>query len=507
MLELTQHHVIHLEVLAHRVVGQVIRRKVKEHIPIQQRVHKGIRLRRLDLFVRSDASAAVDRAAGVGQLHFLVGVVGRQRVGVIVVVVERNPVVFPLDQPSRGCVVVIGRQREAGVFREVVDRLHQAFAKGGFAHNQRPVMVLQSARNDLRGRSRVTVHQHDDREDMSAVAMRGRVHLVGISASALRNDRLPLGQQVVANLDRLTEQPAGITTQVKDQSLQVREVVDRFIHFPGRCLLELGEVNVADSGTNLVLQIHRGMRNLVPHQIERQRLALSFSDCRQRNMRALGSLQGLGNHIGSHAVGALALDRDNYVTWLDSGPKRRGVLIGFNHIDLVLLLLDDHAHTVIVATLVLLHPGVVLGIVEAGVRIEHPQHSRDGPVVDDRIRLVAVDRLGVVLLHQRVDIGEFLQVIAQLRLVDGRLGADLALQQGAYDRADAEEKNEREDGPAGAGSHGLGNLQTLPARSPAVSRTEPKSREEPGLVAKRRRSSLDRKYSIVLVGRAGRLGG
>ncbi len=42
------------------------------------------------------------------------------------------------------------------------------------------------------------------------------------------------------------------------------------------------------------------------------------------------------------------------------------------------------------------------------------------------------------------------------------------LQQGAYDRADAEEKNERKDGPAGAGSHGLGNLQTLPARSLTV---------------------------------------
>ena len=141
------------------------------------------------------------------------------------------------------------------------------------------------------------------------------------------------------------------------------------------------------------------------------------------------------------------------------------------------------------------------------MRIEHPQHPWNGSVVDDRIRLVAVDRLGVVLLHQRVDIGEFLQVVAQLRLIDRRLGADLALQQGAYDRADAEEKNERENSPAGAGSHGLGNLQTLPARSLAVSRAGPKSRVESEPAASCGRGSLDRKYSIASVGRAARPGG
>ena len=63
------------------------------------------------------------------------------------------------------------------------------------------------------------------------------------------------------------------------------------------------------------------------------------------------------------------------------------------------------------------HAGVGLGIVKIGVRIEHPQHAGNGPVVDGDVGLVAVDGLGVVLLHQRVDVGERLQAVAQLAFV------------------------------------------------------------------------------------------
>jgi hypothetical protein len=82
---------------------------------VEQRVHEVIGLGRLDLFVGGDAAAAVDGAAGVGELDFLIGVVGGQRVGVVVVVVERDAVVVALDEAAGWRVVVVGGQRQAGV--------------------------------------------------------------------------------------------------------------------------------------------------------------------------------------------------------------------------------------------------------------------------------------------------------------------------------------------------------------------------------------------------------
>ena len=87
------------------------------------------------------------------------------------------------------------------------------------------------------------------------------------------------------------------------------------------------------------------------------------------------------------------------------------------------------------------------------VRVEHPQHAGDGAVVDGGVGLVAGDGLGVVLLHQRVDVGEGLQAVAELALVLRRLRADPALQHAAHDGADGEEENHGEKCAAGAGSH------------------------------------------------------
>ena len=104
--------------------------------------------------------------------------------------------------------------------------------------------------------------------------MRGRVVLVRIGAAALRDDGLPLGEQVVANVHRLAEQAAGIAAQVEDQALEVAKALDGVFHFLAGGLLELGEVDVADAGANLVLQVDGGVRNLVANQVEDQRLGL-----------------------------------------------------------------------------------------------------------------------------------------------------------------------------------------------------------------------------------------
>ena len=73
---------------------------------------------------------------------------------------------------------------------------------------------------------------------------------------------------MVADFNRLTEQAAGIAAQIEDQALQVREAVDRLVDFLGRGFLELGEVNVADAGADLVFEVDGGVRDLIADQVE-----------------------------------------------------------------------------------------------------------------------------------------------------------------------------------------------------------------------------------------------
>ena len=72
--------------------------------------------------------------------------------------------------------------------------------------------------------------------------------------------------------DGLTEQAAGIAAQIEDQPFQVRKAVDRFVHFLGGRLLEVGEVDVADAGPDQEFEVDGRMRNLVADEVEDQGL-------------------------------------------------------------------------------------------------------------------------------------------------------------------------------------------------------------------------------------------
>ena len=62
--------------------------------------------------------------------------------------------------------------------------------------------------------------------------------------------------------------------------------------------------------------------------------------------------------------------------------------------------------------LILAHLGVCLGIVKIRVRIKDAQHAGNCPVVDGCVGLVAINGFGVVLLHQRIYVGEGLEAVA-----------------------------------------------------------------------------------------------
>ena len=78
LFELAHDRVVHLEILVDGAVGEVMGGEVEEDAlsGIRQYILEVVALGAVDLLVWRDAAAAVDRAAGVGQLHFAVGRVG-----------------------------------------------------------------------------------------------------------------------------------------------------------------------------------------------------------------------------------------------------------------------------------------------------------------------------------------------------------------------------------------------------------------------------------------------
>ena len=70
--------------------------------------------------------------------------------------------------------------------------------------------------------------------------------------------------------------------------------------------------------------------------------------------------------------------------------------------------------------------------------------------------LSCVQRLGVVLLDDRIHVGELVQRVAQRGLVGGGLGRDLLVDQRAEEGAGCQEQSDGEECAAGAGGHRLG---------------------------------------------------
>ncbi len=163
-LELLHDRIVDHEVLRDGVVGEVVLAEVEEGVVDEEIVLEVVRLDVVDLLVGCDAAAAVDGAAGVGELDLEVALVGpwRRRFTDVIVVVERDVVVVALDEAAGRGVVVIGGEGEAGVLGDLEDGLDEAFAEGGFADDESAVVILQGSGDDLSCGGGVAVDEDDD---------------------------------------------------------------------------------------------------------------------------------------------------------------------------------------------------------------------------------------------------------------------------------------------------------------------------------------------------------
>src|ERR1039457_2653529 len=213
LAEVLHHPIVNFKLLVDFVVDNVVLGEVEESVFLQQRVLELAGFRRRDLHVGSDAAAAVNGTATVGHLDFVVGVIGIVVAVVIVVVVKRNAAVIALDQAAARGVILRRGQRQSCILRQRIYGLHQTLAECGLTGNQSPIVVLNSARDDLRRRSRSAVHQYDQRIILASVAVGSFVNLLRGSSPAMGNDDLSLFQELVRHAHAFAQQATGILTQ------------------------------------------------------------------------------------------------------------------------------------------------------------------------------------------------------------------------------------------------------------------------------------------------------
>ncbi|OQC73336.1 MAG: hypothetical protein BWX45_00528 [Deltaproteobacteria bacterium ADurb.Bin002] len=158
---------------------------------------------------------------------------------------------FGLNGPAIGRIVSGRRQFQGGAVLQGNHGLHGRFSEGLRPHNQRPAVVLQGARHNLRRAGRAFIHQDDNgRVDflVAAVARRGfGFHLFRPAAGGHNHARL---QKHVGHFYGLGQQSARIVAQIQHQALHglgfFGHVGKRFAQVIGGSFMEGGNPNVAD---------------------------------------------------------------------------------------------------------------------------------------------------------------------------------------------------------------------------------------------------------------------
>ena len=196
-----------------------------------------------------------------GARHAVAGLEGRL-LRLVFLVLRRA-----LDGSAARRVPARGGELERDALSQREQRLNQPLAEGRRPHDDRPVMVLQCAGDDLRGARRAIVHQRDDRQLWPRLA-RLVVELLGgpPCTAAGRNDLLLRVEEEIGDLDALIEQSAGVHPQVQDERLHALGLhrADLGLQLVGGRLGHGIERDVSDAAVEHRARRHRADMDLGP---------------------------------------------------------------------------------------------------------------------------------------------------------------------------------------------------------------------------------------------------
>src|SRR2546426_7998385 len=318
-----------------------------------------------------------------------------------------------LDRAAARREVARGRQAQRRAVVERQDGLHRALAEGLRAEDEGALVVLERARDDLRGAGAPAVHQHDHREVGPRAGLVREVLLFLVLEPAVGVDDEARVEEEVGHLDRLGEEAARIVAQVEDQALEparlLVEALERPLEVVVGALLELRHAHVAVA------------------LVEHLRLdALDLDDlARQRDVEELGhvlALQG-ERHLGllraahlldrvhqRQVLGELALDLQDLIAGLDPGAVGGRVLDGRDDGQDAVAVRDLDAEAAEAALGVDLELLVEVRRQVGAVRVEGGKHPVDGALD----QLLGLDLADVVLLDDGEDVGEGLEPLVGL---------------------------------------------------------------------------------------------
>ncbi len=326
------------------------------------------------------------------------GGVGTHRVTVRLFLLLLLVVRLPLDAAAARRIPLRRRDLQRRVGAEPEQRLHQPLAEGRRPDHQRPVVILERSRDDLRGRRRAVVHQDHDGEVRVALGflvaeLAGRA----LRPPARRDDLLPGLEEQRRDRDPLVQQAAGVPAQVEDQRPHPGplQAVDRGRQLAGGLIAEGIQLDVADVPAD-----HHGGAHRAPRGSAARVSWKVMTSCTPGPLHPEGHLGTDGAAQVPHGQvlvprrGVLAVHLDDAVPGHDAGALGRRVRQRRDHHDGVVPVLDLDAEAAVVARRDLAHPRQALAAQEYAVGIvQLVHHPRDG----HRVQLALVDRVHVVV--------------------------------------------------------------------------------------------------------------
>ena len=304
-------------------------------------------------------------------------------------------------------------------------------------------MILQRARDDLRGAGAVAVDQHDDRQRRHRGRFRREVVLVRVPGAAARvDDHVAARQEAVRDADRLIHLAARVVAQVEDQPLHAAalEPLERRSEIAIGDFGEVAQLDVAGALVDHERALDGRDADLVPFDGQLDQLVEAAALDRHVDRGALRALQLRDRLVAGPALGALAGDLGDGVAAADAAAERRRPFEHGADEDVAVDRLDGDAEAVIVAFLALAHLGVAARIEEARMRIERVQQP-----VDRRVdQAIGFDRPDVLGFDRGQRRGE--DAVARLDFVLG--GEEARAEQAAGERCERHGSHHRRPGSA-----------------------------------------------------------
>ena len=280
------------------------------------------------------------------------------------------------------------------------------------------LIVLQRAGDDLGGRGRPAVDQHDHRQGLQlrthrlqmvdstvakiVPALREQAHLRVLGHAFGEHDRRTGRQERRRHPDGGAQQPARIVAQVQHDTGDAGVVLVQESGQPGhqalgRMDLELRQADVRVTRVDQAHPDAAAVDQLAGHG-EAPDLVLAIARHGELDRRAALPADLLNDLLQALSLNAAPADCDDDIARLDACPRGRPALEHRHHLDAALLHRDLEAEPAVLATVVVVQLAKGLGIEIGRMRIEAAQHAIDR--TGDELGVVdGLDVVGLDLLE------------------------------------------------------------------------------------------------------------